>query len=176
MDNEILTNVNMDWLGTKQVSTDIPRPVPNRKQNDSFLVDAKLSPETQAREIKRLASLNRKKTSLKEKKKRDRRYKPWTAKQATKRRKYKKLWATNPYSCVIRGYGAYELSKADWDKVIAPLWEQYDPENLKVKRYKGYGFRDKPLTIYSIDIVHATRGVVYSGSSQQIYDLSSLGS
>lgn len=179
-DNELLTSLDMAWLDTIQVSLDIPREAKKRKLTDSFLLDASLSPATRRAEEKRLAAMDRKRLAKKNKKPRDKRKKPWTAKQATARREYKRKWATNPYGCLLHGYGAFRIEKADWERLIAPLWSRYNPEHLKIlkRRTESKGTRESPYTIYDIDVVHidpkgGTRRVVYNGNSQKVYDLSS---
>lgn len=99
-------------------------------------------------------------------------------KEATRRRLLKSRWNDNPFGCVIHGYGAYSIDKALWERDIAPLWEEYNSEELKIKKYKRdacgveWGTKAKPYTTYGFDVVHARLGVVYNGSSQELYDLS----
>lgn len=125
-----------------------------------------------------IAQKERKRKSLRERKRYTR--KPGHVhpkkKEATKRRKYKRKWETDPYSCFVNGYGMYKVDKALWAKYISPLWELHLPEQLEIKKYpRPYGTRVKPHTIYSFDVVHReSRAILYSGNSQEIYDLSSL--
>lgn len=122
-----------------------------------------------------LAKLERKRKALRERK-------PYTRKRgtvhpnkkkATRRRLLAKRWATNPFGCVIRGYGAHSIDRAKWELYITPLWARYDSVLLSVVKYgRPFGTKIKPYTIYSLDIMHATEGVVYCGASQELYDLS----
>lgn len=96
-------------------------------------------------------------------------------KKATARRLRAKRWAEDPFSCYINGYGAHAVDRKLWDKHIAPIWSSYNPADLQIKKYPApYGTRAKPYTVYSMDIIHLPSGsVVYNGSSQELYDLSS---
>lgn len=176
--NDNLTIDEWRWLDTMRVSLDIPKPAKDRKPLDSLLLDARLSGATRRAEEMRLARLDRKRLAKTNRKPRDKRKKPWTAKQATARRAYKKLWKTRPYTCVVYGWGSYNIEKALWDKYIGPLWERYDPCDLKVVRNRTRkggartGSREIPYTIYDIDVVHSTEGRVYDGNSQRLFDLS----
>lgn len=175
--NENLTNDEWVWLDTKQVSLDIPKPIKDRKPSDSFLVDAQLSESTRLLEVRRLDKLARRKRALRKRKKYTR--KRGTVhpkkKEATRRRLLVRQWARKPYSCVIRGYGSHAVDRKQWDRLIAPLWEKYNPADLTVRKYRGYGLKGKPFTVYSLDIIHSTLGVVYNGNSQELYDLSERG-
>ena len=141
----------------------------------SLLVDARLSPETFQMEVDRLAKIQKKKTSL-------RKRKPYTRKRgtvhpnrkkATRRRLLERQWASRPMSCLMRSGGSWNLDREQWDRHIAPLWAKWLPKDLKVKRYRGYGTRAKPYTVYTVDVIHAEHGLLYSGNSQELYDLSS---
>lgn len=48
----------------------------------------------------------------------------------------------------------------------------YNPLDLTVKRRWGYGTREKPYTIYDIDVRHRKHGLLYRGQDQLIYDSS----
>jgi hypothetical protein len=93
-------------------------------------------------------------------------------KKATRRRRMERRWANDPFWCVAYGYGAHSLDRELWDKHIAPLWEMYNPRDLSVKKYRGYGTKKKPYTVYTMDIIHSAKGVVYKGQDQELYDLS----
>lgn len=127
------------------------------------------------RQEKELAIKARKKKSL-------RKRKPYTRKRgtvhpnkkkATRRRQLKNRWAKDPYWCVAYGYGCRKIDRELWDRYIAPLWKQYDPQDLEVKTYRGYGTKEKPITVYTLDVIHKKHGLVYNGNSQHIYDVSS---
>lgn len=93
-------------------------------------------------------------------------------KQATRRRRLESRWADDPFWCVVYGWGAHSFDRKLWDKHIAPLWKIYNPRDLSVKKYRGYGTKAKPYTVYTINVVHSTLGVVYNGQDQELYDLS----
>lgn len=172
----------MAWLDTVRVSLpdmalDRPRRGVEATTNPllvpSLLVDARLSPETFRLETERLSRLAKKKASL-------RKRKPYTRKRgtvhpnrkkATRRRLLERQWAERPYSCLIRSGGSWRLDRHKWERHIAPIWARYLPADLTVKRYRGYGTREKPYTIYSIDIVHKELGRLYDGNAQELYDL-----
>ncbi len=137
----------------------------------SLLVRARLSPATRLAEERRLEKIQRKKEVLRNPKKRDRRRKPWTAKQATLRRRKAKEWAEDPFGCVLHTYGAKRIERALWDKYIQPLWRMYDPAHLTVVWKKPYGSKAHPRTVYNC-IVYYRGEPVYDGFSQELYDLS----
>ena len=69
------------------------------------------------------------------------------------------------------------ITQADWDRCIAPVWEQYDRKHLKIKG----GDRDNGYTIHNILLeYHPPREryarktpkpvVVYNGFDQAVYD------
>lgn len=125
-------------------------------------------------EERRLAKLERKRQSLRNRK-------PYTRKpgcvhpnkkKASRRRLMAARWAKNPWGCIIHGYGRYNIPKEEWDKKIGPLWDLYEPAKLVVKRMEGYGTREKPHTVYTLRVLYDGLEV-YNGNSQQIFDLSS---
>jgi hypothetical protein len=141
-----------------------------------------LTPLTRRIMERHYAALERKRKSLRERKKYTR--KPGHVhpkkKAATRKRRLIKNWIRNPLGCYIRGYGSYDVDKELWDKYITPLWEKYDPTCLRLKRYKRgmhredyWGTKKKPYNIYSFDIIHKEHGVVYSGENQYLFDISS---
>ena len=138
------------------------------------LLHAKLSDETRRMEEARLAKMERKRRGLRCRKPYTR--KPGTVhpkkKEATRRRQLRVDWANKPFSCVIMGYGAHAVDRQLWDKYIQPLWSKYDPQDLKVKKHRDAGTKLKPYTVYTMDVVHSKLGVVYSGNSQLLFDLS----
>lgn len=157
----------------------LPDSIAKRTESDVF-VGAKLSRLTQkvmeryyAKKAQKKASLrNRKPTRAKGRYHHNR-------KKKTQRETYKRRWRDNPFGCLIYGYGAYSIDKALWERYITPLWEQHDPSHLKVVRYKKdlggspLGTKENPYTIYDFKVVHSTKGVVYDGQSQKLFDLSS---
>ena len=181
-------NLTIDWEGIEgilkgiQVDIALYEPVrPVHTEGESLLVLeqrglCRLSDETRGMEEERLARTERKKRSLRQRK-------PYTRKrgtvhpkkkEATKRRAYAKRWATDPYGCLLNSYGSWSLDREKWDKHIAPLWKVYLPSELKVKRMQGYGTKEKPYTVYSVQVEHApTRSVLYDGNSLEILELSS---
>lgn len=176
---KILTNLEGVQLDTvPSVQIEQPRRGVEATTNPllvpSLLVDARLSPETFEREVERLDRMARKKRALRQRKPYTR--KPGTRhpkkKEATKRRRRKRVWEKSPFGCIIHGYGTHEIDKEKWDQYIAPLWVKYCPEDLSVKKYRGYGMKGKPFTIYTMDVVHKKEGIVYSGNGQELYDLS----
>lgn len=183
-DNEILTNVDLAWLKQVQVSTDtieLERLVQAAEPlaDTSLLVAeaqgrVRLSDATRRAEEIRLMKLDRKKKALRERKRytRKRGSVHPKKKEATRRRLQERQWATRPFACLLHGYGAKALDKSLWDLYIAPLWKQYAPAELEVVKYRGFGTKAKPLTVYSLDIKHRTLGVLYSGRNQELYDIS----
>lgn len=156
---------------------DSVRPV--QEAGESFLVLeerglCRLSEETRAREIERLDKLNRKKRALRNRK-------PYTRKRgtvhpkrkaATRRRRLEKRWAENPVSCLIQRPGSWTLDRELWKEHVAPLWELYAPSDLSV-RAVGKGTRAEPYTVFSLRIMHRKLGLVFDGSSLELYLLSS---
>lgn len=161
--NENLISQIEVWLNTKKAPTDLPE-----------LVVQQVRP-LRRREEKELAAKERKRLSLRNRKPYTRRRGTVHPKRklATAKRRYKRQWEKKPYDCLVNGWGVYRIDKALWAKYIAPLWETYDAENLSIRKYPGYGTKAKPHTIYTIDVIHRTRGVLYNGNDQLIYDLSS---
>lgn len=156
-------------VGEARTATDNPLLVP------SLLLLPGLSAETRRMEEVRLAKLEKRRIALRERK-------PYTRKRgtvhpkkkiATRRRLLIKQWALRPRSCLMRSYGSWSLPLADWNRLIAPLWEQYDSKNLTVRTNKGNGYREKPHTVYNIDVYHKVHGKVYDGNSQLLYEQSS---
>lgn len=182
-DTEFLTTEDLVWLDTVRVSTaamPLDRPVRASKATTnpllvpSLLVDARLSPETFQMESDRLAKLEKKRMALRARKSytRKRGTVHPNRKKATRRRLLERQWALRPYSCLIRSGGSWKLDREQWDKHIAPLWERWLPKDLKVRRYRGYGTRANPYTIYTIKVVHATHGVLFDGNNQLLFDMS----
>jgi hypothetical protein len=179
---DILKGIQVEWTDSHQNKPWLPADI----KKESFLVLeqrglVRLSDETRRMEEERLAALYRKKRALRSRK-------PYTRKRgrvhpkkkaATRRRRLEKNWRDNPFGCMINGYGAHSLDRALWDRHIAPLWQQYRPEDLKVRKAKRdvygkeFGTKSNPYTIYSLMVVHRTKGVVFDGASLELYELSS---
>ena len=177
--NETLTFTDLEWIGDKSLDKSMGQVVqPKRSESQleaHILATAKLSRITRSILERRLKEKAKKIRSLRERKKytRQRGHVHPKKKQATEKRRLDRKWADKPFSCFIHGWGAHQVDKALWDKYIAPLWDYYLPADLTIKRYKKpWGSKEKPYTIYGFDVVHSTLGVVYSGSSQELYDLS----
>ena len=177
--DEILTNLGDIPFDTIEVSK-VQRPVRRTEYPllsptvPSLLVDARLSPETFQRELERVDRMERKRKALRERK-------PYTRKrghvhpkkkQASRRRLMERRWERNPLGCLLYSYGKKDIDKELWNEHIAPLWQEYDPRDLSIRKYRGYGTKDRPLTVFSLDVVHKTEGIVYNGSSLELYLLS----
>lgn len=99
-------------------------------------------------------------------------------KAATLRRRRKKRWREDPYWCVVYRIGRYELDRKLWDKHIQPLWLVYDPDDLTIispkRNGKGQclGSKEIPYTVYDLRVEHKTKGIVWEGQDQLLYDLS----
>lgn len=92
-------------------------------------------------------------------------------KEATRRRAALKRWYEQPYKSVVYGYGVWTISEEEWDQKLGPLWEKYDAKHLTVKRRWGYGTKDKPYTIYDVNVLYKG-DVIYNGQDTLIYDSS----
>lgn len=187
--SEILTNELDDVIRGMQISltdTGLDRTVLHADiGNESFLVleqrgVVRLSDETRAMEEARLAKLHRKKQALRNRK-------PYTRKRgtvhpkkkaATRRRRLEKNWENNPFGVVIHGYGAHAIDRDLWDKHIQPLFTEYSPHQLTLKKLKRdlkgryYGTKVNPFTVYSLQIEHKQLGTVFDGSSLELHHLS----
>jgi hypothetical protein len=117
-------------------------------------------------EKKRLGKANRKRTKYRG------RY-HHARKAMVERLRKEQRWATNPFGCLINTRGRWALDRKKWDSYIAPLWEKYDPKDLKIKKAPRAGTAEEPYTVYNLQVVHRTLGVLYDGNSQLIYDVSS---
>ena len=165
--NEILTNKEE---GIEGVSLDIDLLV----QQAPVSLGEKVRVLTR-REQKELAKKAQKKKALRHRKAYTR--KPGHVhpkkKEATARRRYKNKWSTNPFGCLIHGWGAYAVDREKWDEYVQPFFNLYEAADLSIVRYgKPWGSRDKPHTVYSFDLVHKKLGTLYCGGSQELYDLS----
>lgn len=173
-----LTIEDLYGIDTVRVSLDdIALEAPERTP-ESILTRVRLSAST-AKQVERREAARLRRKQLIEKRRSGKAKKPGQrgkrhhrSKEATRRRQRAHRWATRPFGCLLRGYGAKALDESLWNKHIAPLWEVYIPADLSVRWYSGYGLKDKPYTVYSMDIIHSSLGVVYNGSSQELYDLS----
>lgn len=158
----------------------------------SLLTRARLSAETQRREEKRLALLEQKRRSLRERKPRDKRKSQWTKKQWYKRQRNKKIFnKTAGLGAILRARGRKEIDQELWAKYVAPLFEEYSPEYLEIKLYKHipkavstadgydyrcyYGTKEYPYTVYTLDVNHSLLGTLYSGAEQFVQDRQEAG-
>src|SRR6478609_7458137 len=126
------------------------------------------------REEKEIARKARKKRSLRHRK-------PYTRKkgtvhpkkkEATKRRQRRDRWNTDPFWCTAYGHGYHSLDRKLWDRHIAPFWVQYDPKDLSIVRYKGYGRKHRPYTVWTLKVVHSVLGELWDGNDALLYSLS----
>lgn len=150
---------------------------------DALLYKARLSPATMKAEERRLARLERKRLSLRNRKKytRKRGHVHPKKKEATRRRQLAKRWAESPFFCVVRNnpFAAKAFDKEMWDKHIQPLWEKYDPADLEVVHYRrdmmgrDVGTRANPRTTFTMDVRHKKTGqILYKGSDLLLYYMS----
>lgn len=176
IDNEILTNDELVQLGILSgidldtLSNAIEQPV--RAPEDVF-VAAKLSKQTLLREQRRWAPRKKRKKYT---------FRRGTVhhkkKAATRRRRLAKHWATNPFGCMIHGYGSHAIDKTLFDKHILPFWSEYDPAELTIKKSKRdalgewYGTKRNPFTIYSLVLSHVKHGTLFDGKDLELYMLS----
>lgn len=150
---------------------------------EALLYKARLSPATMKAEERRLARLERKRLSLRNRKKytRKRGHVHPKKKEATRRRQLAKRWAESPFFCVVRNnpFAAKAFDKEMWDKHIQPLWEKYDPADLEVVHYRrddmgrDVGTRANPRTTFTMDVRHKKTGqILYKGSDLLLYYMS----
>lgn len=93
-------------------------------------------------------------------------------KDAVKRRAKEDAWIKEPLRQLIWGKGYWDIPQEEWDRVMGPLWEKYNPLQLHLKREWGYGTKEKPYTIYNLRIEHDKKGLVYHGKDQLVFDSS----
>lgn len=183
--NKSLTDLLRDAedISLDMVDTEVPLEAPERRAEE-LLYSAKLSPATMKAEERRLARIERKRLSLRNRKKytRKRGHVHPKKKEATRRRQLAKRWAESPFFCVVRNnpFAAKAFDKEMWDKHIQPLWEKYDPADLEVVHYrrdmKGepVGTRANPRTVFTMDVRHKKTGqILYKGSDLLLYIMSS---
>ena len=134
----------------------------------------RLSKETRRAELKRLKRLHkkRKRYTFRYGRKHNK-HKAQTKKQYNNRR-----WEKDPLTRLkYTSRKPVNITQADWDRCIAPVWEQYDRKHLKIKG----GDRDNGYTIHNILLeYHPPREryarktpkpvVVYNGFDQAVYD------
>ena len=150
-----------------------------RAHADNFIVlealgRVRLSKETRRAELKRLKRLHkkRKRYTFRYGRKHNK-HKAQTKKQYNNRR-----WEKDPLTRLkYTSRKPVNITQADWDRCIAPVWEQYDRKHLKIKG----GDRDNGYTIHNLLLeYHPPREryarktpkpvVVYDGYSQAVYD------
>lgn len=177
--DEILTSLQdipFDTLDISSVKRPVSRPVGDVRSATipSLLVDARLSTETYRREVERVGKIERKRRALRERKvyTRKRGHVHPKKKQASRRRLMARRWRDNPLGVVLYGYGKKAIDKSLWAKYIEPLWDRYNPEDLEIVWERGAGCKHSPKTVYNMNVVHKTEGVVYDGNGQELYDLS----
>lgn len=177
---ELLEDAGEISLDTIDTGAALEAPV---SSPDALLYKARLSPATLKAEERRLAKLERKRLSLRNRKKytRKRGHVHPKKKEATRRRQLAKRWEESPFFCVVRNnpYAAKAFDKEMWDKHIQPLWEKYDPADLEVVHYrrdmKGepVGTRANPRTTFTMDVRHKKTGeVLYKGADTYLFMLS----
>lgn len=180
-----LTNQDLYGIDTLRVCLDdigLERPV---GAPEAILSRVRLSATTR-RQVEHREARSERKRRMREERRSGKRKSPGSrgtrhhrSKEATRRRKRAHTWATNPFGCAIHGYGSHAIDRQLWEKYIAPLWTAYLPQDLTLHKYKRapdgshYGTKQKPYTIYTMDIIHSSLGVVYNGNSQYLFDLSS---
>lgn len=165
--NTDLTNMLEVWLDTQRVREEPKAP--------TSPMMTKLSPLTARVMEKHYAQLAKKKKSLRERKRYTR--KPGHVhpkkKLATARRRYERRWREDPYSCIVNGWGKWSVDKGLFNELVLPLWKQHDPALLAIKKYRQYGTKEKPHTVFTFDVVNTKSGaVLYSGRDEEIYQLS----
>lgn len=199
--NYFLTSDDEEWLrqvqlceqvASESLSVDPQEVTVNPLLIPSLLTRARLSEATRRAEEKRLASLERKRNSLRNRKPRNKNYRPYTEKQATRRRNNRKKF--NKYAgfgAILKARGYKQLDKEMWDKYITPLYQEYSPQYLSIKLYKHvpmaksrrdgydkrcyYGTKEYPFTVYTLDVIHSLLGVVYSGKEKYEQDVQAEG-
>ena len=177
------TNLTFEWLEELQAKPDSTTiDAPERSQAEltaHCLATCKLSRATRVRmELSLVRAAKQRAKFRGAPPRRAKGSKHHNSKKATAKRKYEHNWFTNPWACTVYGYGMFVIPKAVWDEHIGPLWKMYDPAQMKVKLYKQtmgkewLGTYKHPYTIYTMDIIHSTRGILYRGCDQELYDLS----
>lgn len=179
--NEILTQSDIDsWLQEASVdglqveqpvvpSTTLPLPMEQVRLG----AEPRLSKLTRLEQERMVARRERRKAAAKARAKhlpRGRYH--HKSKEATRKRNARKRWAEQPLKSLCYGHGVWDISQEQWDQKIRHLWTMYNPLDLTVKRRWGYGTREKPYTIYDIDVRHRKHGLLYRGQDQLIYDSS----
>ena len=165
--------------GLERVSLRLNRGLIKRAHAEDFLAleaagRVRLSSATRKAETKRL------KRKYKKRKKYTFRYGRKHNKQKAKTRKEynNRKWEKDPLTRLkYTSHRPVNITQADWDRCIAPVWEQYDRKHLKIKG----GDRDNGYTIHNMLLeYHPPREryarktpkpvVVYDGYSQAVHD------
>lgn len=173
---------DIEGISLDVIDLGAPVELPTAKP-EALMYRAKLSPATLKAEERRLARIEKKRKSLRNRKKYTR--KPGHVhpkkKEATARRRREEKWATNPFFCVLKRnpYACKDIDKGLWEELIQPLWEEHNPADLDVVVYrrdvKGelVGTRANPVTVFTMDVVHKRTGkVLYKGTDMELYYLS----
>ncbi len=168
------------WLNTASVGNmEVERPVvPAVRQLDTGQVGVVLggksglsasSTRRMEEKLARQEKLAKAKAARAAKVKRGR-YHP-KKKKATRDRAALKRWSKTPYKSVVYGYGVWNVTEEEWNLRIGPLWEGRDPKHITLQRRWGYGTREKPYTVYDVNVLYKGE-VIYRGQDWLIYDSS----
>lgn len=135
----------------------------------------KLSDETRLAELARMSEEEKRKyiSWVRGQGKRRRGQRHHKSKEATKRRRLQKNWATNPFGCILHRspYACKNIDRGLWDKYVSPLWSEYEPKNLTVEFPRTAGTKANPWTIYNMTVKYKDK-VVFKGEDQLLFDLS----
>lgn len=135
----------------------------------------RLSDDTRHRELERIAEYEKDKRirKVRGQGKRRRGARHHNSKKATRRRQLALNWKKNPFGCILHRspYACKRIDRGMWDRLIAPLWEKYLPENLTIDFPRTAGTRANPWTMYNM-VVRYNGQVVYRGEDQLLFDLS----
>ena len=98
----------------------------------------------------------------------------WRSKAKTLERRRQRRWARRPFDCILgmNKYRCKRLDRALWDRHVAPLWEQYSPEDLRVRFPHHSGTKADPWTLFNMQVVHKEKGRVFNGPDLHLYILS----
>jgi len=136
----------------------------------------RLSDDTRRKELERIAEYEKDKhiRKVRGQGKRRRGKRHHNAKKAALKRRLANNWAKNPFGCILHRspYACKKIDRGMWDRLIAPLWEQYPPENLTIEFPRTAGTKANPWTIYNMVVRHK-EVTVYNGENQLLFDLSS---
>jgi hypothetical protein len=166
-----------NWLKTADVgSMAVERPVVPSSVNVgsggvAIGAEARLGRATRSAYEKKAAKAVRRKAALKKRKLPKGRY-HHNSKKATQKRAADKRWIEQPLKSLSFGYGVWSITPEEWEDKMGPYWVLYNPLDLTVQRRWGYGTREKPYTIYDINLHHEKHGRLYCGQDELIFDSS----